>query len=185
MGGSDQTWAANLLLSWSGEVGYIKIVSAAVAADCLAAGWSFVRLHDRSADDASLSPTLAAEHLGQLRLLMEKGGLFLPEAEGTLTQAALRAMRGRLVLVSKHAATSLAWPSPDRLARNAPQELPKSTFKVYEAFFNANFPSFDDVNCFNAGAFICAAPRASHILGRWLTYEPQRIPSTSEWAGPG
>ena len=56
---------------------------AAVAADCLVAGSVFIRLSAQGSDDSTLSPAVAARQLAALLLLMNGGGLFLPEAAGT------------------------------------------------------------------------------------------------------
>lgn len=114
--------AKDLLEQFSGDSGFTTVINAAVAADAMVIGWGYIRLDDSAAADYSLTGPRAAELLQTTRALLASGGLFLSEADGTLTHAALRAMTGRVVFLGSDASTAacLRWPSPSSPKRREP-----------------------------------------------------------------
>ena len=121
---ADKSWAKDLLLSWSGDAGYVRLVGAAVCADALVMGKSFLQADDAAAADFAICGAEAAELIHRMRCMLVHGGLFEPEAEQTLTHTCLRSIRGRCVFIgrSTHDATAAAlrWPAPDTAARREP-----------------------------------------------------------------
>ena len=125
-GGSaeERCHATTLLAMFAGDEGFVRVVSAAVAADALVMGWHFIRLDDEAAADASLSGPRAAQLLHEMRQMLDAGGLFMQEATGTLTHAALEAMKNRLVYVGENKAVALNWPAAEG-KRRRPRSLAK------------------------------------------------------------
>ena len=120
----DRRWATELLQSWSGDAGYEKLVGAAVVADALMMGKTFLQLEDAAHADLAVSGEVAAELLFRLRCMLFDGGLFLAESEQTLTHTVLRSIMGRAVLLgggtNSASAMLLRWPSPESAARRKP-----------------------------------------------------------------
>ena len=119
----DSAWAAELLESWGGDTGFSTLVQASVVADALVVSQPALRLEDKAAADWSLSGPVASELLQTLKHLLHDGGIFLEEAEGTLTHSCLRSIRGKMVYVrsgcANASAVALRWPSADNPARLA------------------------------------------------------------------
>ena len=89
----------DLLRQWEGEAGYVRLVSAAVAADAMVAGWVFTRLCDSEESDITVDGQQAARILHQLKSLLYDGGVFLETATGTLTHACINGIKDRFVHV--------------------------------------------------------------------------------------
>ena len=125
----DANWAAGLLEKWSGDRGYTALVTAAVVADAVLASQSALRVEDSASADFAISGPAAAEVRQRLEALLLHGGLFLQEADSSLTHCALRAIQGKVVFVRSGtpgaAALALRWPSPDSPGRRAPLEKAK------------------------------------------------------------
>lgn len=119
------------MAKWGGEEGYCRIIGAAVAADAMVAAWHFIRLSDSEESDVSMSARQGAELLHSLRCLLQEGGVFLESAEGTLTHAALAAMKSRTVLLGlgtgKETAMAMSWPAPAAVGRQKPIEQAKES----------------------------------------------------------
>ena len=94
---------------FGGDDGFVRVVSAAVAADSLVLAWGFIKLEDAASADYSLSGVAAAKLLYQMKCLLKQGGLFVQEAEGTLTHAALKAMKGKMVFWGDRC-VNMQWP---------------------------------------------------------------------------
>lgn len=122
-------WAAALLQKWGGDRGYEALVSAAVLADSLVASQPALRLEDEASADYALSGPAAAELKMSLEALLLHGGLFLQEAEGTLTHHCLRAIQNKTVFVKSGTASAsvvaLRWPAPGSSSRNGPIQKAK------------------------------------------------------------
>ena len=118
-----------LLNKWGGEAGYYGLVGAAVAADAMMAGWTFIKLCDSEMSDVAVNGRQACEILRNIRALLDDGGVFRESAKGTLTHACLAAIKGRLVLVgqgtSKESAVMMGWPAPEEVGRHRPVAMAK------------------------------------------------------------
>lgn len=85
-----------------------------------------------------------------------KGGLCEAslQADGTITQKVLATLRaGRVVEFpsgSHRRALSIGWPAEGAAARIALEQKGRDLFEVFEAFFKAEFPAFEDTNLFAA-----------------------------------
>jgi hypothetical protein len=77
-----------------------------------------------------------------------------PQAHGTITQSVLASMRvARVVEYRAHGnvkALSIGWPAEDAAAKAAPVQKARDLFGVFEAYFQAEFPMFEETNCFSA-----------------------------------
>ncbi|CAE7884807.1 unnamed protein product [Symbiodinium microadriaticum] len=126
----DSNWAESLLLRFSGTKGYETLVTAAVVADAMMAFQPAIRLEDAAAADFSLSAVEAAKLKQTLWALLYHGGIFLEECSETLTHTVLRSIRNKTVFLRagtpKQSAMVLHW-----------------LYKVYEAYFDANFPMYE------------------------------------------
>ncbi|CAE7209725.1 unnamed protein product [Symbiodinium sp. CCMP2456] len=132
-GGNDEerAFATELLALFSGDEGFVRVIGAAVAADAMVMGWHYIRLDDQAAADASLSGPRAAQLLHEMRQMLDAGGLFMEEASGTLTHAALEAMKNRLVYVGANKAVALGWPAAEG-KRRRPRTMAKETLiRIY------------------------------------------------------
>ena len=131
-------WATALLEKWGGDKGYEALVSAAVLADSLIASQPALRLEDEASADYALSGAAAAELKMSLEALLLHGGLFLPEAEGTLTHHCLRAIQNKTVFVKSGSpnasAVALRWPAPGSSSRKAPIEKAKQQLNIGLSF---------------------------------------------------
>ena len=116
--------ATDLLASFSGDDGWVKIISAAVAADSMIVGWSFIRLGDKQSADYSLAGPEAAQQLHQLRSLLKHGGLFLEEASESLTHCALRATKDKFIFF-KDKVIMLHWPDLKSPKLKEPRRMAK------------------------------------------------------------
>ena len=149
MNKDDVKWAGQLLEMWAGDAGYNRIVGAAVVGGCMVNGTAMIRKTEKAADDAALTASIVAKHLEEQRILFKEGAIFLESAKGTLTHTVLTEMQGRVVhysSMSKKKAVSIAWPSPGSMALEEPIRRASAFFDLYEAYFNANFPGFADIN---------------------------------------
>ncbi|CAE7033689.1 unnamed protein product [Symbiodinium sp. CCMP2592] len=141
-------WATALLEKWGGDKGYEALVSAAVVADSLIASQPALRVEDEASADYALSGPAAAELKMSLEALLLHGGIFLPEAEGSLTHHCLRAIQSKTIFVKSGtpgaSAVSLRW-----------------MYGIYLAFFNANFPMYEATSfaCFNLDAEMSTSDR--------------------------
>ncbi|CAE7401950.1 unnamed protein product [Symbiodinium sp. CCMP2592] len=158
----DATWACELLESLGGEKGFNALLGAALVADTMVITQPAIRLEDAAAADWSLSGPVASELLQTLRHLLYEGGIWLEEAEGTLVHACLRSVRGKTVYIRSGtpaaSAIALAWPTPLSPIIAKAKEL----FRIYEAFFKANFPMYEEANafsCFNIDAELTVRDR--------------------------
>ena len=92
---SEATHATELLSMLTGDAGFKRIVGAAVAADSMVLGWSFIRLSDTNAADYSISGPSAARQIHDMEALLKHGGLFFargkwqlhPYSSGKLAQS--------------------------------------------------------------------------------------------------
>lgn len=121
-GGNEAALAESLLTKFAGEAGFVRVVGAAVAADALVLGWEYIRLDDSAAADYALTGPRAAQLLADMEALLLNGGIFSPQAEGTLTHCALRALRDRMVLFGGNAVV-LGWPHLDSPGRREPARM--------------------------------------------------------------
>lgn len=105
-------------------------MGAAVAADAMVVGSRFIRLADSEYSDIAMTARQASDVLFELRCLLDHGGVFLPTATGTLTHAALAAIKGRLVILGEgtskqQGAVVMDWPAPAAGKRHAPIKMAK------------------------------------------------------------
>ncbi|MCP4241422.1 MAG: hypothetical protein GY772_12755, partial [bacterium] len=153
---ADHTWAENLLRQLAGDTGYDRLVSAAVFSDAMIESQLFLRVCDQDEDDVTVTGAQASQILRRLRFLLLEGGIWLPEAEQTLTHKVLQAIGQEGVVTFWKAggreltAVPLGWPDPASLHRLAPVERAKEAYQLFESFFNANFPNFEETNAFAA-----------------------------------
>jgi hypothetical protein len=174
----DKQWAAELLTTMAGERGYEDLMCCAVAADCLILGQRFIRLCDDPDDSVILSGTQALETLHNARVLLLDGAIWLPEAKGTVTHLALSGLQ-RVGTISffggnKPQLVGISWPSPEALALTAPIKQAEVMYKVFQSFFEVNFPSFELSNAFMALDLECPltmADRQNLLAGIAAHYE--------------
>ena len=104
-----------------------------------------IRLEERD-EDASLSPMEAAKLHDTLKAAFRDGAIFAENAVGSNTHAALKAMRGRAVFLnaSRGGVVCMAWPKPGSASRHQPMQIARDLFKLYDAYYKANFPDFED-----------------------------------------
>ena len=114
-------------MQWGGEIGYCRIVNAAVAANTMMAAWHYIRLADQESGDFAMNGDEALELLWLLEGLLRQGGVFHESATDLCTNKALRAIRGRAVLLGggtgAEAAVALEWPSPESTVRMEPVRM--------------------------------------------------------------
>ena len=150
----ERVWARDLLTVMGGEEGYDRLVSAAVVGDAMQVITWAIDLEQRADDEVSCSAQVAARTRSTLRSLLVDGAIWLEEASGTLVHTVLSAIRDKIVFVprcdGKSQIVSLGWPSPDSRARDLPRQRAIAFFNVFDAYFNANFPCFDESNLFAA-----------------------------------
>lgn len=76
------------------------------------------------------------------------------KAAGTITQGVLASLRVARVVEYKydkhHKALSIGWPAESAAARSAPVQKARDLFGVFEAYFKAEFPMFEEANYFSA-----------------------------------
>ena len=100
-----------------------------------------------SADDAALEGEESARMLHEVRALFRDGGIWLPEAKGTLTHCTLEAIRGKAVFygnpTGQQRVIFLGWPAPGTHDRVRPMERAKRFAEAGEAFHDSHFPNFE------------------------------------------
>ena len=149
----DRIWAQDMLMQWGGDIGYDRLISAAVFSDAMIEAQRFIRICDGADDDVTLTGRQASELLAHLRVLLLDGAIWLEHAEGTLVHTALRSIKDIGILnffavSGKLQAVAIGWLGPDNCHRTAPIERAKEAFRIFEAFFNANFPMLEETNQF-------------------------------------
>ena len=141
----DRRYAGKLLRSFGGVAGYDLLVSAAATADAMVVLGKYINLSQVSNDDAALEGEESSRMLHEVRTLFRDGGIWLPEAEGTLTHCVLAAIRGKAIFHgksdSKREVTFLAWPAPGSHDRGKPMERAREIAELIEAFHDSNFPN--------------------------------------------
>jgi len=167
---ADRRYAKALLRSFGGPVGYDLLVSAALTADAMLVLGKYINLSQVSADDAALEGEESARMLHEVRVLFRDGGIWLPEAEGTLTHCVLGAIRGKVVFHGKpngkREAIFLGWPAPGSRERRKPMERAKQIAELIEAFHDSNFPNFEVGklwSAFNLQSGLTTSERSSMI----------------------
>ena len=127
---------------------------------------TFVRLPvgfpcaEASGADCSLQAQHVADIREQLRSLLLDGAIWLEEASGTLTHAALHGIKNcGLVLfgTAKQDAVAMDWPAPGTLDRQRPVARARDFFRIFDAYMAANFPNFEEDNAW--AAFDLGHPR--------------------------
>ena len=149
----DRIWAQDMLMQWGGDIGYNRLISAALFSDAMIEAQRFIRICDGAEDDVTLTGRQASELLAHLRVLLLDGAIWLEHAEGTLVHTALRSIKDIGILnffavSGKLQAVAIGWLGPDNCHRTAPIERAKEAFRIFEAFFNANFPMLEETNQF-------------------------------------
>lgn len=124
-----------------------------------------IRLEEKQ-EDAALAPAVAARMRDGLKSALDGGSIFLEASNGTCVHAALNAIRGRIVFAPT-GMQHLVWPAPGKASRYQPVHAAKELFKLFDAYYQSNFPGFEDA-LFN---FTCAPRRISWTLQMfWITY---------------
>ena len=121
---SEAAHATELLGMLSGDCGFKRIVGAAVAADSMILGWTFIKLSDKSSGDYALSGPAAARQLHEMEALLKHGGLFLQEAKGSLTHTALESLCNQVVFFQDKMLV-LRWPERASARLDEPRRLAK------------------------------------------------------------
>ncbi|CAE7250176.1 unnamed protein product [Symbiodinium sp. CCMP2592] len=120
----DREKAKSVLYDFSGDLGYITVVSAAVTADAMLLGSPFLRVCDQDNADYALQAPAAAKALQDMRHFLYDGAIWLPDARNTLTHTVLRAIKDRLMILRHNSkdceAVSMRWPAPQSAERNKP-----------------------------------------------------------------
>lgn len=141
-----------LLSQFAGPTGFQTVIGAALVGDVMMYIQPCIRLEDGHEGDLSLLGGTAAKIRDDLRDMLQNGSIFLAQSTGTLVHAALEAMmKDQVVFFQVRSGTSavaLGWPSGDRLANPARQA--KELYKLFLAYFDQHFPSFEIQNAFAA-----------------------------------
>jgi hypothetical protein len=117
----------------------------------------------------SLVQSEATECLQTLKCLLVDGSIWLQEAEGTLTHAALQACKNRAIFLDKCAGQEvilMAWPAPGTLKRSAPIRRARAFYDLFEAYVNSHFPNHDVQaywSAFNLGSSMSLDDRAESV----------------------
>lgn len=147
-------WAATLLSSFAGAAGYERVVGAALVADVMLVLQPCIREEDSDSLDVAKLGATACKVRDDLRHLLHRGSIWLPESSGTCVHAALHAIRGRQVFFRDTSGdkklVAIGWPAPGDIARTAPMELAKKLYSSFMSFFDSNFPMWDVRNGFAA-----------------------------------
>ena len=88
------------------------------------------------------------------------------EAAGTLTHAALEAMRGETVFLGQGKRRSVAflgWPAPGSVERDAPVKKARELYSLYEAFHDQLFPEFETGKLYAGLDFTADIPLAVRV----------------------
>ena len=151
----DVRWAVNVLNNFDGVEGYDRVVSTAVIACAMVEMQTAIRLEEPNDADIAMSPTIAAQVRDRARVLFHEGAIFLEEAKGTLAHYAISLYQSKKLVVytstdATQKSVSLAWPAPGTVELRKPIVRAQEAFKTFDAFFQANFPFFEDSNMWSA-----------------------------------
>lgn len=84
--------------------------------------------------------------------LFAEGGIFLPDAHGTMTSSALRAIQDKEVFLrsadGRGEIILMGWPDPASREAAAPQAHAKRFFDLYVAFMESHFPQWETGHLF-------------------------------------
>lgn len=114
----------------------------------------------------NFDPLQAEKTLHHMKTLFEQGAIFLEAGKGTCVHTLLSSLRrvgvtkflgggqGSKTARREHA-VAIGWPAPEDVALREPVEKAKSVYKLFAAFFRANFPCHEEVNAYVALDVTC------------------------------
>jgi len=97
-------------------------------------------------DDSAVEGKQCAELLAIFRCLFLEGGIWLHEAEGTLTHSVLAAIKDRAVFFGRpgdEKLITMGWPAPESVSRAGPIAKAKRFFELVDAFMQSHFPGYE------------------------------------------
>ena len=143
----DRRYCMKLLRSFGGATGYDSLVSSAAVGDGMVVVGKYLNLSQVADDDSALEGDESARMVHEVKVLFEDGGIWLPEAKGTLTHCVLEGIKGKAVFHGnpdgKEEVIFLGWPAPGSLERVKPIERTKRFAELIQAFHASHFPNFE------------------------------------------
>ena len=94
----DRRYCKGILRQLGGPAGYDRMVSAAAVGDGMVVVGKYINLSQKHDDDAAVEGEECARMRHEIRTLFRDGGIWLPQAAGTLTHCMLSAIRDGKVL---------------------------------------------------------------------------------------
>jgi hypothetical protein len=144
---------ALIIENLTGKKGYSVIVRAAVASDILVISQETLRIVDKSDGDSAIVSSVAYELLDKLKCLLHDGAIWKPEANGTLTHAAIESIKHCKLYYAKKGVRKIAiveWPSPEAVECSEPIDAGKRYYNRWVALVETYFPMHDEQTLFGA-----------------------------------